>query len=149
MRGHADVLHHLGEAGIPVMGHRGLTPQSVHALGGYKVQAKEPAEAAQLRTDAAALQAAGCFSMVLECVPAPLAKSVTEALAIPTIGIGAGPDCSGQVLVLQDLLGMTPDFKPKFVRRFADTAAVMKGGVAAYAEAVRTGTFPGEKESFR
>lgn len=149
VRGHADVLHHLVESGIPVMGHLGLTPQSVHALGGYKVQAREAAEAAQLRTDAAALEAAGCFSMVLECVPAPLAKSVTESLKIPTIGIGAGVDCDGQVLVLHDLLGINPDFKPKFVRRFADTATVMKEGVTAYATAVRAGTFPDAKESFR
>ncbi len=149
VRGHADVLHHLVESGIPVMGHLGLTPQSVHALGGYKVQAKEPAEAAQLRADAATLQNAGCFSLVLECVPAPLAQSVTAGLKIATIGIGAGADCDGQVLVLHDLLGLNPDFKPKFVRRFADTATVMKDGVAAYTEAVRAGTFPNEKESFR
>ena len=149
VRGHADVLHHLVESGIPVMGHLGLTPQSVNALGGYRVQAREPAEAAQLRADATALQEAGCFSMVLECVPAALAKSVTESLKVPTIGIGAGPDCDGQVLVLHDLLGINPDFKPKFVRRFADSATLMKNGVTAYAEAVRAGTFPGEKESFR
>lgn len=149
VRGHADVLHHLVESGIPVMGHLGLTPQSVHALGGYKVQAKEPAEAAQLRADAATLQNAGCFSLVLECVPAPLAQSVTAGLKIATIGIGAGADCDGQVLVLHDLLGLNPDFKPKFVRRFADTATVMKDGITDYAEAVRAGTFPNEKESFR
>jgi len=149
VRGHADVLHHLVESGIPVMGHLGLTPQSVHALGGYKVQAKEPAEAAQLRADATAVQDAGCFSVVLECVPAPLAQSISASLKIPTIGIGAGAGCDGQVLVFHDLLGLTPDFKPKFVRRFADSATLMKNGVVAYAEAVRTGTFPSEKESFR
>jgi 3-methyl-2-oxobutanoate hydroxymethyltransferase len=149
VRGHAEVLHHLVESGIPVMGHLGLTPQSVHALGGYRVQAREPAEAAQLRADAAALETAGCFSMVFECVPAALAKSVTASLKIPTIGIGAGSDCDGQVLVLHDLLGFNPDFKPKFARRFVDTAALMKTGVAAYADAVRAGTFPTDEESFR
>ena len=149
VRGHADVIHHLVESGIPVMGHLGLTPQSVHALGGYKVQAKEPAEAAQLRADAAALQDASCFSMVLECVPAPLAQSLSTSLRIPTIGIGAGAGCDGQVLVFHDLLGLTPDFKPKFVRRFAESATLMKNGVSAYAAAVRDGTFPSEKESFR
>lgn len=149
IHGHADVIHHLVESGIPVMGHLGLTPQSVHALGGYKVQAREPEEAARLRADAAAVQEAGCFSMVLECVPAVLAQSLSQSLRIPTIGIGAGPGCDGQVLVFHDILGFTPDFKPKFVRRFADVAPVMATGVAAYAEAVRTGAFPDEKESFR
>ncbi len=149
MRGHCEVIQHLVESGIPVMGHLGLTPQSVHALGGYKVQAREPAEAQQLREDAAALEANGCFSIVLECVPAALAQSVTASLKIPTIGIGAGLDCDGQVLVIQDLLGFNPDFKPKFVRRFADTHTAMKAGVTAYAEAVRNGTFPAPEESFR
>lgn len=149
IRGHADVIHHLVESGIPVMGHLGLTPQSVHTLGGYKVQARDPAEAAQLHEDAVALEAAGCFSLVLECVPASLASMVTGALKIPTIGIGAGADCDGQVLVLQDLLGCDPSFTPKFVRHFADGAATVRDGVAAYAAAVRSGKFPAPKESFR
>jgi 3-methyl-2-oxobutanoate hydroxymethyltransferase len=149
VRGHEDVLRHLVESGIPVMGHLGLTPQSVHALGGYKVQAREPAEAAALRTDAAKLQALGCFALVLECVPTALAKLVTETLQIPTIGIGAGADCDGQVLVFHDLLGLTPEFKPKFVRRFADTAQSIQAGLSAFAEAVRSGQFPDSKESFR
>ena len=149
VRGHVDVVRHLVESGIPVMGHLGLTPQSVHTLGGYKVQAREPAEAAQLREDAVALEAAGCFGIVLECVPTALAESVTALLRIPTIGIGAGPGCDGQVLVLHDLLGCNPDFHPKFVRRFADTAATVQNGVSAYADAVRHGTFPDAKESFR
>ena len=149
VRGHADVVHHLVESGIPVMGHLGLTPQSVHALGGYKVQAREPAAAAQLREDAAALETAGCFAIVLECVPAALAESVTAALAIPTIGIGAGAGCDGQVLVLHDLLGCNPGFQPKFARKFADVAGVVVDGVTRYAEAVRKGQFPDAKESFR
>jgi len=149
VRGHADVVRQLVESGIPVMGHLGLTPQSVHALGGYKVQAREPAAAAQLREDAAALAAAGCFALVLECVPAALAESVTATLAIPTIGIGAGAGCDGQVLVLHDLLGCNPGFQPKFARRFADVAGVVTEGVTRYAEAVRQGQFPEAKESFR
>lgn len=149
VRGHAEVVRHLVESGIPVLGHLGLTPQSVHALGGYRVQAREPAEAAQLRADAATLESLGCFALVLECVPAPLAATVTATLKIPTIGIGAGVQCDGQVLVLQDLLGCDPGFAPKFVRRFADTAKTVQAGVAAYAAAVHAGKFPSPKESFR
>ena len=148
VRGHAEVIRHLVESGIPVMGHLGLTPQSVHALGGYVVQARDAASAAQLRSDAATLVAAGAFAIVLECVPAQLAREVTAALAVPTIGIGAGAGCDGQVLVLNDLLGLNPRFKPRFVRRFADGAALVQTGVAKFVTAVRAGKFPAPKESF-
>lgn len=146
--GHEDVIGHFVESGIPVMGHLGLTPQSVHALGGYVVQARDAASAAQLRSDAATLVAAGAFAIVLECVPAQLAREVTAALAVPTIGIGAGAGCDGQVLVLNDLLGLNPRFKPRFVRRFADGAALVQTGVAKFVTAVRAGKFPAPKESF-
>ena len=147
-RGHLDVVRHLDESGIPVMGHLGLTPQRVHVLGGYKVQARSAADGDRLREDAAALAAAGVFALVLECIPRELAAEVTAALAIPTIGIGAGPGCDGQVLVLHDLLGLNPGFRPRFVRQWADGAALVGRGVARFAAAVRRGTFPADKESF-
>lgn len=148
VRGHADVIRHLVESGIPVMGHLGLTPQSVHALGGYSVQGRAEVDSAQLRADAAALEVAGVFALVLECIPRKLAAEITAALGVPTIGIGAGPGCSGQVLVLHDLLGFNPEFRPKFIRRFADGAGVVRAGVKKFAEAVRGGKFPSPKESF-
>ena len=148
LRGHADVIAHLVESGIPVMGHLGLLPQSVHGLGGYRVQARETAAAARLREDAAALEAAGAFAIVLECIPQKLARDVSALLRVPTIGIGAGAGCDGQVLVLHDLLGFTPDFHPRHVRRFADGAALVRNGVAKFAAAVKTGKFPSPKESF-
>lgn len=148
VRGHADVIRHLVDSGIPVMAHLGLQPQSVHALGGYKVQAREPVSAGQLREDAAAAEAAGAFALVLECIPRPLAAAVTRDLRIPTVGIGAGSHCDGQVLVLHDLLGLDPNFRPKFARKFADGAAVFRRGVEAYAAAVRKGRFPTARESF-
>jgi 3-methyl-2-oxobutanoate hydroxymethyltransferase len=146
--GHVDVIRHLVESGIPVMGHLGLTPQSVHMFGGYKVQAREATAAAQLREDAAALEAVGCFAVVLECIPQKLAREVSADLRIPTIGIGAGPGCDGQVLVLHDLLGLNPDFKPRFVRHFGAGAALVREGVTNFAKAVQSGKFPGAKESF-
>lgn len=148
IRGHADVIAHLVESGIPVMGHLGLQPQSVHALGGYTVQGRDADAAARLREDATELQSLGAFALVLECIPQKLAREVTASLRIPTIGIGAGAGCDGQVLVLQDLLGLDPDFKPKFVRRFADGASLIRDGVTRYATAVRAGKFPTSKESF-
>ncbi len=148
LRGHAGVIAHLVESGIPVMGHLGLTPQSVHALGGYKVQARTAASADCLRADAFALAAAGAFAVVLECVPAKLARTLTAALPIPTVGIGAGAGCSGQVLVLHDLLGFNPEFRPRFVRRFAAGAQLVRSGVTRYAAAVRAGKFPAPRESF-
>ena len=145
VRGHADVIAHLVQSGVPVVGHLGLTPQSVHALGGFRVQARAPAAAAALRDDAAALAAAGVAALVLECVPAPLAAAVTAALApagVPTIGIGAGAGCAGQVLVLHDMLGLGAAPPPRFVRRFADAGATVAAGLDAYVAAVRAGTFP-------
>lgn len=146
--GHEDVIQHMVESGIPVMGHLGLTPQSVHAFGGFTVQAREAAAADQLKEDALRLQKAGAFSLVLECIPQALAKEVSQALRIPTIGIGAGPDCDGQVLVLHDLLGMDPGFKPRFVRRYADGASFLKSAISSYSADVRSGAFPSPKESF-
>ncbi len=148
VRGHADAIRHLVDSGVPVMGHLGLQPQSVRALGGYAVQGRAAGDAAQLQEDAAALEAAGVFAIVLECVPAKLARKITAAAEVPTIGIGAGAGCDGQVLVLHDLLGFNPDFKPRFVRRFADGAALVRDGVEKYAKAVRSGKFPDGKESF-
>lgn len=137
------------KADIPVMGHLGLTPQSVHAFGGYKVQGRGEEAARLLKENALLLQDAGVFSIVLECVPTAVAKEVSEALAIPTIGIGAGPHCDGQVLVIQDLLGMNKEFKPKFVKRYADLHETIKTAVDAYAEEVRNGTFPADEHCFK
>lgn len=148
VRGHTEVIRHLVESGIPVMGHLGLTPQSVHAFGGFSVQAREAADAAALQEDAATLEESGAFAVVLECIPQKLARTVTAARAIPTIGIGAGADCDGQILVLHDLLGFNPDFKPRFVRHYADGASLVTSAVARYARDVRQGEFPGPKESF-
>lgn len=136
-------------ADIPVMGHLGLTPQSVHAFGGYKVQGRGEEAAKLLKENALALQDAGVFSMVLECVPASVAKEVTEALDVPTIGIGAGPYCDGQVLVIQDLLGMSKEFKPKFVKRYAMLFDTIKEAVENYSSEVREGTFPDEEHCFK
>ncbi|HTO03982.1 MAG TPA: 3-methyl-2-oxobutanoate hydroxymethyltransferase [Opitutus sp.] len=149
IRGHAEVVRHLVESGIPVMGHLGLQPQSVHALGGYVVQGREQEDAKRLHEDAAALQEAGAFSIVLECIPGKLAAEITAALSIPTIGIGAGADCDGQVLVLHDLLGFNPDFKARFVRHFADGAELVRGGVTRFATEVRAKKFPSSKETFK
>jgi len=149
IRGHADVVHHLVESGVPVMGHLGLQPQSVHAVGGYVVQGRGEAEAVRLREDAEALEKAGAFAIVLECIPGKLAAEITAARSIPTIGIGAGAECDGQVLVLQDLLGLNPTFKARFVRHFADGAEVFRDGVTRFATAVRAKKFPAPKETFK
>jgi 3-methyl-2-oxobutanoate hydroxymethyltransferase len=137
----------LVEAGIPVMGHLGLTPQSVLAFGGYGVRGRGEQERAAIRRDARALEAAGCFAIVLEAIPANLAREVTASLQIPTIGIGAGPHCDGQVLVLYDMLGLFAEFKPRFVRRFMEGAELVSGAVRAYADAVARGEFPGPEHS--
>lgn len=137
----ASTVARLVEAGIPVMGHVGLTPQSVHQLGGYRVQAKDDAGAATLIEDCMALQEAGAFSVVLECIPAQLAAKVTGMLAIPTIGIGAGPGCDGQVQVFHDLLGLGGEFVPKHARRYVDAGSILREGLAAYVAEVRDGTF--------
>lgn len=134
-------------AGIPVMAHIGFTPQSEHALGGYRVQGRGEA-ADRLVSDALAVQAAGAFAVVLEMVPAPVAAEVTKALEIPTIGIGAGPDCDAQVLVWQDMMGLRTGRAPRFVKRYADLNAVMLQAAHAYADDVRAGTFPGPEHSF-
>lgn len=136
-------------ADIPVMGHLGLTPQSIHAFGGFKVQGRGEEAARLLKENALLLQDAGVFSIVLECVPSLVAKDVTEALDIPTIGIGAGPHCDGQVLVAQDLLGMMKEFKPKFVKRYANLFETIKGAVDTYAQEVRSGAFPDDEHCFK
>ena len=142
------MIRALVEAEIPVMGHLGLTPQSIHAMGGYKVQAKEGQAALGLLEDALRLQEAGCFGLVLEGIPAELAAKVTEALEIPTIGIGAGPDCAGQVLVFHDLLGLLPGHTPKFVRKYLDGYALMVEAMSNWANEIREGDFPGAAESY-
>ena len=138
----------LTRASIPVMGHLGLTPQSVNAFGGFKVQGKTMAAAQKLLNDARALQDAGAFALVLECVPAPLAERVTQALAIPVIGIGAGAGCDGQVLVWQDMTGMTLSHLPRFVKRFGEVGASLRSAVEAYAREVRAGAFPTEDHGY-
>lgn len=138
----------LAQASIPVMGHLGLTPQSVHALGGYKVQGKSAAAAQQLLDDARALEEAGAFSLVLECVPAALAARISREISIPTIGIGAGPGCDGQVLVWQDMLGLCDTVSPKFVKRFGAVGEAMRAAFAAYAREVRSGTFPAQEHCY-
>ena len=135
-------------AGIPVMGHLGLTPQSIYKFGTYTVRAKEDEEAAKLIDDAKLLEDAGCFAIVLEKIPAHLAKQVSEAISIPTIGIGAGLDCDGQVLVLHDMLGITTDFSPRFLRRYLDLESQISGAVEQYCSDVRSGDFPNTEESY-
>ena len=131
-------------AGIPVMGHLGLTPQSIYKFGTYSVRAKEDSEAEKLIEDARLLEAAGCFAIVLEKIPRELAKKVAESISIPTIGIGAGPDVDGQVLVLHDLLGITMDFSPRFLRRYLNLAEEIDGALKSYCGDVRSGDFPND-----
>ena len=145
---YADVVRRIVRAGVPVMGHIGLTPQSVHAMGGYVVQGKDTEKAHRLLRDAKALEEAGCFAMVLECIPAELARFITAQVRVPTIGIGAGPQCDGQVLVVNDLLGVDDSFKPRFVKRYADLGGSIAGAVGAYVNDVRTSAFPAEEHSF-
>ena len=135
-------------AGIPVMGHIGLTPQSATMLGGYRAQGRTAEKARALLEDAEALEAAGCFSLVLEALPAPVARRISEALAIPTIGIGAGADCDGQVLVWHDLLGLTEGHTARFVKRYADVATVIREALAAYANDVRDRSFPEREHTY-
>lgn len=142
----APTVRRIVEAGIPVMGHAGLTPQSVHQLGGYRVQAKETASALALIEDCRALEEAGAFAIVLECIPAELAALVSRELTVPTIGIGAGAGCDGQVQVFHDLLGLGGDFVPRHSRRFADVGAMIRQAVAAYADQVRDRTFPSAEQ---
>jgi 3-methyl-2-oxobutanoate hydroxymethyltransferase len=135
-------------AGIPVMGHLGLTPQSIYKFGTYSVRAKEEAEAEKLLSDAKMLEEIGCFAIVLEKIPSTLAKKVAESVKIPIIGIGAGPDVDGQVLVVHDMLGITQDFKPRFLRQYADLNKVMNEAVGNYIKDIKDGDFPNEKESY-
>jgi len=147
-RSRVAVVEALVDAQIPVMGHLGLTPQSVHALGGYRVQGQQADAASVLVDDGRALDAAGCFALVLECVPREVAALITREVTMPTIGIGAGPDCDGQVLVLHDLLGLEDRIVPRFVRRYGSLKVDAVAAVAAYADDVRAGTFPSDAESY-
>jgi 3-methyl-2-oxobutanoate hydroxymethyltransferase len=143
-----DAVSRLTEVGVPVMGHLGLQPQSVHQAGGYAKRATEPREADALLEDALALQAAGAFAIVLEAIPAEVARRVTATIQIPTIGIGAGPHCDGQVLVFHDVVGMYAGFRPKFVKQYTEAGAAIRDAVARYAGEVRDGKFPDESKSF-
>lgn len=144
----ASQIKAIVSAGIPVMGHLGLTPQSINVFGGHKVQGKTEEAARKLIEDAKAVEEAGAFAVVLECVPSKLAELVTKSISIPTIGIGAGKGCDGQVLVYQDMLGMFSDFTPKFVKKFADVGAVMEKAFKDYIDEVQNGTFPEEKHCY-
>ncbi|WP_299285810.1 3-methyl-2-oxobutanoate hydroxymethyltransferase, partial [uncultured Mucilaginibacter sp.] len=144
----AESVTRILAAGIPVMGHLGLTPQSIYKFGTYTVRAKEETEALKLKSDALALQELGCFGVVLEKIPAKLAQEVTESLSIPTIGIGAGGNCDGQVLVIHDMLGMNKGFKPRFLRQYANLFDEMNRAVKAYINDVKSKDFPGEKEQY-
>ncbi len=143
-----DTVKAILDAGIPVMGHLGLTPQSINKFGTYAVRAKEEKEAAKLLSDAKALADVGCFAVVLEKVPAQLAQRVTDEISVPTIGIGAGNHCDGQILVVADMLGMTQGFSPRFLRRYADLNAVMTDAIGQYVTDVKSGDFPNEQESY-
>ncbi len=145
----ADHIRAITAASIPVVAHLGLTPQSLNAFGGFKVQGKSEAAARKLLEDAQIVEEAGAVAVVLECVPAQLAKLVTEKLHVPTIGIGAGADCDGQVLVYQDMLSMFGDFKPKFVKRFGEVGSVMKEAFQNYSDEVKAGTFPAPEHTFK
>jgi 3-methyl-2-oxobutanoate hydroxymethyltransferase len=144
----AAVVEKIWRAGIPVMGHIGLTPQSVHRIGGFTVQGRDEDKAKKLFDDALALEAAGCYAIVLEAIPAELAADITRAISIPTIGIGAGVQCDGQILVSYDLLGMISDFKPKFVKRYADLAGTIGDATKSYISEVRGAQFPAEEHTF-
>jgi 3-methyl-2-oxobutanoate hydroxymethyltransferase len=144
----ADGIRRIISAGIPVMGHLGLTPQSIYKFGTYQVRAREQAEAEQLLSDATTLQEAGCFAVVLEKIPAQLAGEVSKSLAIPTIGIGAGRHCDGQVLVMHDMLGINHEFKPRFLRQYLDLHGEVTKAVGRYISDVKTGGFPNDKEQY-
>ena len=148
-RKRVPMIEALVDAEIPVMGHLGLTPQSVHAIGGFKVQGKDDASRERIKAAALALEAAGVFAIVLECIPYDLAKEVTEILSVPTIGIGAGPYCGGQVLVTHDLLGLSVGHKPKFVRQFANLGEMGGNALESFCQSVREGTFPTLDESYQ
>ena len=147
-RAMAATVRRLVQIGIPVMGHIGLTPQSVHAFGGFKIQGKTESHKESLLQDALALEEAGAYALVLEGMPADLARAITDRTRIPTIGIGAGPACDGQILVGQDLLGMDPGFKPRFVKHYAPLATEIRRAFSLFASEVREGTFPAQEHSF-
>jgi 3-methyl-2-oxobutanoate hydroxymethyltransferase len=146
--GNENLIRHIVDSGIPVMGHIGLTPQSINQLGGFRVQGKTSEAKKLLLQEAQSLEDAGCFSIVLECIPGKLAKNITEKLSIPTIGIGAGRHTSGQILVLQDLLGFNEDFKPKFVKKFLEGAALMQEALNKYSTEVKEQKFPDEEYTY-
>jgi 3-methyl-2-oxobutanoate hydroxymethyltransferase len=143
-----ETIRKLTDCGIPVMGHLGLTPQHIKSFGGYRVRGKSDKEADELKKSAKLLEEAGAFSMVLEKIPADLAKEITASVNIPTIGIGAGPHCDGQILVTQDVLGLYEDFKPRFVRRYAELSRTIREAVGGYSKDVRSGNYPSKEESF-
>jgi len=144
----AETVRTLTQVGIPVMGHLGLTPQSIQAFGGYRLRGKTEQEASQLKKDAKILEQAGAFAIVLEKIPSQLAKEITESLSIPTIGIGAGPHCDGQILVTPDMLGLFTPFRPKFVRQYAHLAEEIQNAVSQYIRDVRSGAYPSKEESY-
>ena len=144
----AESVKRILSAGVPVMGHLGLTPQSIYKFGTYTVRAKQEEEANKLKEDALLLQELGCFAIVLEKIPAALGKEVSESLSIPTIGIGGGPHCDGQVLVTHDMLGITKDFHPRFLRRYVELFEVIQDATSAYIQDVKNGEFPNEKEQY-
>jgi 3-methyl-2-oxobutanoate hydroxymethyltransferase len=144
----AAIVEHLVKIGIPVMGHLGLTPQAINKFGTYEVRAQDKEEADQVLQDARVLADAGVFAIVLEKIPASLAKKVTSAVKVPTIGIGAGPYCDGQVLVVYDMLGLTEEFRPRFVRRYGELAETMRGAFRSYIDDVKSRQFPTMKESY-
>ncbi len=147
-RGQTDLIAHIVDSGVPVMGHLGLTPQSVEAFGGHKIQGRNEGAAGAIMESAKRLEDAGAFAVVLECVPSELGRIVSEQLSIPTIGIGAGASTDGQVLVLQDMLGMNPDFKPKFLRHYADGRGMIADAVNRFHEDTRSGEFPSKEEAY-
>lgn len=146
--GHLELIKHIVESGVPVMGHLGLTPQSIHQLGGPKIQGKDQRSADKLKKDSIDLQKAGCFSLVLECVPAKLSEEITKSLHIPTIGIGAGAATDGQILVLQDMLGMNKDFRPKFLKKFLNGSDLITQAFNNYVTEVQVGKFPLKEHSY-
>lgn len=146
--GHEDVIRHIIGSGVPVMGHVGLTPQFVHQFGGFRVQGRESADAEKIRSQAHALEELGCFSIVLECIPAELGGRITSELTVPTIGIGAGACTDGQVLVLQDLWGVSDGHAPRFVRRYVDGSAILTDALNRYDDDVKNGRFPSKAESY-
>ncbi len=145
----AATIRAIVDMDIPVVGHIGLTPQSIHRMGGFRVQGREDLQARQLLADARAVEQAGAFALVLEGIPAPLAQEITETVAIPTIGIGAGVHCDGQVLVIHDILGLCEKYSPKFVKRFADVSDTISRGIADYIREVKAGIFPDDEHSFK